>query len=434
MQLLIALQTLRSQSRRKRSELENFRDRRIRELVAHAYANVPFYKRLYDSHGVSPGKVRGFGDLEMLPLTRKSEYLRTSVNDLVARGVDPRTLRMRVTTGTTGEPISVRRTSAESTLLRLFRFQAFRSIGVRRTDLSVGIRLRRPGSDNPPLRMSRRIANRAGVYPRVSLVAENPMQLLGELKRLAPAILGGVPGLLSNIVARWPAEARDEMRSAKWPRLVIAGGERITPSVRTHLHDVFGAPVLGIYSSEEFNLIGVECQATGAYHVSDASVALEVLDDTRAVKPGETGQPVGTALHSFAAPIIRYPLGDLVTQGTTQCECGVQHSTIGEIQGRLMHYLEFSDGAVFHHVKIEQAVGCAASWVRLTQISQPSIDRLVVRIAPVRDPSAEEIENVGSSLEEFLDHRVAVDVVIDPDLGPEDGEKFRPVIPLPGTS
>jgi phenylacetate-CoA ligase len=431
---LLALRTLRSQSRRTRSELENFRDRQIRELVAHAYANVPFYRRLYDTHGISPGKVRGFGDLPMLPLATRSELQRAAESDLVARGIDPRTLRIRRTNGTTGEPLSVRRTSAESALLRLYYFQAFRSLGVRRTDLSVGIRLPRPGSAHPSVNLPRQIANRAGLYARVTLVAENPMRLLEALKRLSPAILGGVPGLLSTIAARWPAEAREEIRSANWPRLVVTGGERLTPSVRTHLRDVFGARVLDMYSSHEFNLIASECPATGSYHVSDETVALEVLDGTRAAMPGETGQPVGTALHSFAAPLIRYALGDLVTMGTTQCDCGVPHSTIREIQGRIMHYLELPDGMIVHHNKIEEAVGYAAGWVRQTQVSRPRIDLLVLRLAPLRDPSAEEIDHVRTSVEAYLHHHVTVEIVIDPELGPEDGEKFRPLIPLPATT
>ncbi len=427
------LRWIRSNSRT-RSQVENLRDRQIRELVAHAYANVPFYRRLYDAHGIFPGKVRGYGDLPLLPLATRAELQRTAATDLIARGVDQRTLRVRQTTGTTGEPLLVRRTSAESSLLRLYRFQVFRKLGVRPTDLAVGIRLPRPGSDHSSVGLFRRIANRAGFYPREALVAENPIQVLKDLNRLSPAILGGVPGLLSAIAARWPTEAIDEIRSAKWPRLVVLSGEKLTAPVRKHLRNVFGAGVLDMYSSEEFHLMAWECSATGAYHVSDETVALEVIDGTRPVTPGETGRPVGTALHSFAAPFIRYVLDDVVTMGATHCDCGVPRSTIKEIQGRVMYYMELPDGLILHHAKIEQAVGLAAPWVRQTQIAQSRIDLLLLRVAPLKNPSAEEIDKLRSSLETYLHDRVTVDVVIDPDLGPEDGEKFRSVVAPPAPS
>jgi phenylacetate-CoA ligase len=260
------------------------------------------------------------------------------------------------------------------------------------------------------------------------------MQVLRDLHQLSPAILGGVPGLLSAIAARWPKEAIDEVRSAKWPRLVVPSGEKLTSTVRSHLRNVFGATVLDMYSSEEFHLMAWECSATGAYHVSDETVALEVIDGERSAMPGETGRPVGTALHSFAAPLIRYVLGDVVTRGETQCGCGVPRSTIEEIQGRAMHYIEFPDGLILHHAKIEQAVGLAAPWARQIQIAQPRTDLLLLRVAPLKDPSAEEIGTLCSSLEAYLHDRVIVDVVIDPDLGPEGGEKFRSVVAPPAQS
>jgi phenylacetate-CoA ligase len=211
----------------------------------------------------------------------------------------------------------------------------------------------------------------------------------------------------------------------------VTGGERLASSVRNYLEEVFGADVIDMYASEEFNLIALQCQVTGAYHVSDETVAFEILNGTHSAMPGETGQPIGTALHSFAAPLIRFPLGDLVTMGTTQCECGMPHSTIREIQGRVVHFLELPDGFVIHHVKIEQAVGLVAAWARQVQVSQPRIDMLALRIAPFRAPSAKEINSLGGAIEEYLHGCVTVDVIIDPDLGPQDGKKFLPIVAPP---
>ena len=42
-------------------------DRRVRELVAHAYARVPFYRAVMDARGVRPEHVLGVADLPLLP-------------------------------------------------------------------------------------------------------------------------------------------------------------------------------------------------------------------------------------------------------------------------------------------------------------------------------------------------------------------------------
>jgi phenylacetate-CoA ligase len=434
MNLISLTRTIRPLGRRSREATENFRDRRIRELVAHAYAHVPFYRSLYDRHGVNPAKVRGFGDLTMLPVATREEIQRARPGDLVAAGVDPTKLRVRRTNGTTGEPLAIRRTSAESLLLRQYYFQAFRSIGVRRNDLAVRTALPRPGEVELGESVLRRTANRLGIYPTASILASHPSAVLKELIRLEPAIVGGVPGGLSLTAARWTDAEREKVRSAAWPRLVVTGGELLKRQTRAHLAEVFAARVIDMYSSVEFDLIASECLETGHYHVSDETVALEIIEGSDHAGAGQCGQPVGTALHSFAAPLVRFPLSDSITAGESTCACGMNLSTIRDIQGRSMDYLELPDGTITHDQKIEEAVGHAAGWVRQIQVSQPAIDRLVLRLAPLRTPSADELDRVRTYLEQFLNHAVKVEVTIDPNLGPQGGEKFLSMIPLRNAS
>jgi phenylacetate-CoA ligase len=419
-----ALRTARRPGRGAREQLENLRDRQVREVVAHAYTNVPFYRRLYDEHGAVPSRVRGVGDLHLLPRTSKVDLQNTPTSDRVAEGTDASKLRARRTTGTTGQPLAVFRTRAESRLLRLYYFQAFRSLGIHPRDLAAGLRLPRPGEPRKQYSLFRRLANRVSLYPRIDLFVENAAEALGEFKRLRPAVIGSVPGRLSLFAASWSDADREFVRHAPWPRLIVTGGEKLSPSVRSHLSDAFAACVLDMYSTVEFNLIASECVKTGLYHVSDETVALEILDGDRAVEPGETGSPVVTALHSFAAPLIRYELSDVITKGNPACECGACLSTIKSVDGRSMNYFTLPDGSVFHDAKILEAIAVSAPWVRQSQLSQPLPDLLVVRAAPLT-ASVPDPAKLRLYLEKFLGERVKIDVIIDSSLGPADGEKFH---------
>lgn len=415
--------------RHKRPDIDNFRDRQIRAIVAHAYANVPFYRRLYDEHGVTPSKVRGVADLHMLPRVSKSDLQRVPIAERIATGLDISRLHARRTTGTTGEPLTVYRTAAESRILGLFYFQAFRSLGVRRSDLAVGISLPRPGGAPFRYPFLRRLANRVRLYPVANAFAETPAEALAEFKRLRPEIIGGVPGRISLFAATWSEADKEFVRRASWPRLVVTGGERLKQPVRAHLADVFGARVFDMYSNVEFSLIASECPSTGAYHVSDETIALEILDGDRQVSAGEAATPVMTGLHGFAAPLIRYEVNDLVTMGNATCECGASYSTIRAIEGRSMDFFELPDGSVFHDVKIEEAIAFAAPWTRQTQVRQQSPDVIVVRIAPLVTPPADGVASLRRYLEDFLGNRVTIEVIIDSELGPAPGEeKFRSVI------
>src|SRR5512140_1654035 len=45
---------------------------RLRAIVAHAYAHVPYYRELFDSLGLGPEDIREVGDLRKLPTLSKA--------------------------------------------------------------------------------------------------------------------------------------------------------------------------------------------------------------------------------------------------------------------------------------------------------------------------------------------------------------------------
>ncbi len=74
--------------------------------------------------------------------------------------------------------------------------------------------------------------------------------------------------------------------------------------------------------------------------------------DGRPAAPGERGEVVLTALHSFAMPFIRFRLGDIVTKGDSHCACGQPFATIRSVQGRMFDYFPLPDGRLVHPYEI----------------------------------------------------------------------------------
>ncbi len=88
-----------------RERIEAERDRRILDLVRTAYAEVPFYRELYDAHGVGPGDIGGQDDLFRLPPVTKDLLRRAGDRCLRRSGRRACTLS---TSGSTGRPFSLR--------------------------------------------------------------------------------------------------------------------------------------------------------------------------------------------------------------------------------------------------------------------------------------------------------------------------------------
>ena len=67
--------------RTSRDEIMAWRDAWLRRLIAHAYDRVPYYRALFDRHGVEPRSIRTAADLARIPVSSK--------RDIRAAGVIP---------------------------------------------------------------------------------------------------------------------------------------------------------------------------------------------------------------------------------------------------------------------------------------------------------------------------------------------------------
>jgi phenylacetate-coenzyme A ligase PaaK-like adenylate-forming protein len=151
---------------RRREEIVETQVRRLRSVVRHVYDRVPYYRSRFRRAGVSPDDIRGLEDLSAIPITSKADLQPLSVRDTVAAGIDPDSLLTRHTSGSTGEPLEVRRSLREERLLLAYRLRAFFDWGLRLRDRRSFVGLYPPGS---PLLEETPLWARAGLLRRQSI-------------------------------------------------------------------------------------------------------------------------------------------------------------------------------------------------------------------------------------------------------------------------
>ena len=115
---------LRRHPRASRGSIVAFQSECLRDLVRHAYENVPYYRALFDRHQIHPRAFRASATLRRFP--SPEGRLRARPRAVIARGLDPARLRTSVTSGSSGEPFEIRRTFLEHNLLHLFQWRARR--------------------------------------------------------------------------------------------------------------------------------------------------------------------------------------------------------------------------------------------------------------------------------------------------------------------
>jgi phenylacetate-CoA ligase len=337
--------------------------------------------------------------------------------DLIARGVDPASLVVHHSGGSTGTPVCIRRTRFEDRLLQAYRLAVLFRLGMKVTDRRAAIVM---GSRQAPTLLSR-----LGLLRHEELDCTLPAEaLLGQLRAAAPDVLRGYPGTLSWVAGQLTAQDRASIR----PRFITTDSEMMTADMRARIREGFGVGVIDFYDSHEFNMIAWECRHGGTYHVSDCSMIAEIVKDGRPAAPGEAGELVGTALHSWAVPYIRYCLDDVVTRGPLHCSCGAPNATIAHIQGRMLDRFPLPGGRTIHPYTLVRPLLNSSPWIRRFQIVQEQLGRIRVRVVPMpgEAPGPEALAKLEHALAASLEEPMTFAIDLTDSIPSAANGKFRP--------
>lgn len=212
------------------------------------------------------------------------------------------------------------------------------------------------------------------------------------LKRINPSYLLTYPSNLSALLELFDG------KGSRLPALsqVRTIGETLTPEIREACRRVLNVPIVDIYSSQEAGYIALQCPEGNCYHIQAENLLVEILDDEDLpCIPGETGQVVITTLHNFAAPLIRYVIGDYA-EVAEPCQCGRGLPSVKRILGRRRNLITLPNGKRFWPLfgikKIRHIVP-----VRQYQVIQTALDLLEVRLVtetPVTREQEEQLKKV----------------------------------------
>ena len=132
-------------------------------------------------------------------------------------------------------------------------------------------------------------------------------------------------------LARLTAIARERGRPGPM-KLLIGGGEGMTPRTRAELEAFWGALVCMTYASTEAaTILGFECTHRAGYHVNEFDFCLEIAD---ADSEGY-GEIVLTTVNRRVMPLIRYRTGDVARWLPEPCPCGLPFRRLSPLRGRL---------------------------------------------------------------------------------------------------
>lgn len=315
---------------------------KLKNLIRHAYREVPYYTRLFDEHGVKPNTIQSPADLKRLPLLEKSDLKKLAAT---IRFPSLKSLKysVRKTSGTSGIPATLyvsRNANAHSLAARYRCFNWY--------DIKLGDKEARFGgrslsaSERAAEILKDTILNRLRIQ-HLDLTKNNINDARKNFFRFLPDYLYGYPSL----ILRFGESIGSESLSALRLKAVVSTAEMTMDYERKRMQELFGCPAADEYGCSEVDIIAFECPH-GKRHIMAENVFVEI--NRKQLEDG-TGEIVITDLNNLLMPLIRYRLKDIILPEEENCSCGRGLPILGKIIGRSQdQYIKTENGDLIHSV------------------------------------------------------------------------------------
>jgi len=415
-------------------EIERQQLEQARSLLAHCYAHVPYYRKLFPAAGIVPDAVHTMDDFRRIPLLSRRTY-QEQLASFVAEQLPPGTVATGAvhTSGSSGTPLQVFQTNVGDLWWHGLYLRDLEWCNIDPTGTLAVIRSTGRGGEA----LARALAGVSVPYwqpwlqPLIETgvchgmdISQDQRRQLQWLRGLSPTYLFSYPSNLEML-----ARLLGDVGPIPSLKAIQAISETLSEETQAAIEAAFGVPVKNTYSCIEAGYLASPCTAGQGLHVHAENVLLEVLDDAgRPCAPGQAGRVFLTCLHNPRAPLIRYEVGDMATLGPgpsgERCRCGRGLPLLARVQGKVSPFFRLPDGRRKNSTPLSRLVRkVGGHWQH--QVVQKAVDHLVVRLAVNSTWTENHAEQVRQQVRDFFEAPVRIDLEIHDRLPMPPGGKFQ---------
>lgn len=321
---------------------------RLQAVLKHAAGTVPYYKALFEKHGIYSSDIVNEKYLTKIPVLTKDivqnfsdEFLSTTFLRYPKRSE----VMLHNTSGSSGKCLQIKwsgRDYVRSMLPLWLRRKKIYGIDANDKLLSFHTNI---FSGNALTNHEQKLFMQGGRVLSLSNLNIDKNQVefyYDEMMEFNPAWLSIQPSvafLLADYVKKNHRKLPESLR------YIELTGEYLFDPVFNKIKEVFPLPIANMYGMVEVNGIAYQCR-NGNMHVLNSNVIVEVLgDDKKIVDPGEEGEIFVTSLANTAMPFIRYGTGDRgILLDASHCTCGSEAPVLIVKAGRMSEFVDARDG------------------------------------------------------------------------------------------
>ncbi len=302
-------------------------DRKVAQIVAHAYLHASAFRNMMQEAGAEPGDIKGVADLSQFPITEKAALVEKQRQDLPFGGwcgePEDKLRRVYVSPGPIYEP-------CEAVYEDTRWSQAFYAGGFRKGDRA---QITFNFNMVPFAFMLDDALFQLGCIAVPTGVGNTEIQV-EALKDLKTQAYVGTPSFLAAIADKAEEMGYDLQKDLNL-QVAFVAAEMLPESLRASLEERLGMVIRQSYGTADAGCLSYECYHKGGMHF--ASDCLVQVVDPITGQPLPEGQPgeVVCTVFNKTYPLIRFGTGDLSAFTTETCACGRTSPKLTRIMGRV---------------------------------------------------------------------------------------------------
>jgi phenylacetate-CoA ligase len=292
-----------------RDEIAALQLQRLRQTLAHAYANVLATRRKFDEAGAHPGDLKSLDDLALFPFTTKQDLRDNYPYGMFAVPMRD-VVRIHASSGTTGKQTVVGYTKNDLDMWAGVMARSLRAAGAGPDDIvhiahAYGLFTGGFGVHYGAERLG------CTVIPMGGGQTAKQVQLIRDFK---PTMIVATPSYALNIADEFVRQGLDPAACSL--RIGCFGAEPWGEGMRGEIQTRLGIDAMDLYGLSEVIGPGVACECIESRDgptVWEDHFYPEIIDPEtgKALPDGEIGELVFTSLTKEALPIVRYRTRDL---------------------------------------------------------------------------------------------------------------------------
>ena len=405
------------------SELEELQNKKLRAIVKHAYENVPYYHKLFNSVNLKPNDIKTREDLVKVPITNKKILQKLPIIERISRGANISKCVKCRTSGSTGEPLDIFLSRKELSYRIAMQTRVY-GLNLKEKKVSALDCEALPPKGSPAmiLRGVRKCLNHLGLWRRYYFsLLEEPKQLVSKLLEIKPDVIETQPSTMKLITQF----VKENNITGIAPKLIFTRAELLNREDRRQIQNVFGARLVDLYGAIEFGILAWECDRHQGYHINSDIVMVEAIKDNQQVY-GQEGEIICTDLTNYTMPFIRYALGDIAVLSEERCGCGRSFPLIKLVQGRCDDFITLASGKIVSPVVLELSLERieGIGQYKLVQENIDIFDVQIIKGQNFKEATIKEVENV---LREILGGDNQININIVDEIPREKSGKIRPI-------